>query len=541
MFKELSGPIVILISSTLVLALNLSKTSINIYQQIILLLMIILLYLISPISFAKKITKFVNPSQLYYLILFLSTLLVQLLVISTGAFLSPFLITIQLSALTLGFLVNMKSAFSFLIFSLSNLILYVYLNSNQLNILKDDPGTLLLYILSFVVVIPLAQVITNKYHFKDELSTFLTKKVRLNESILENLNELVFITDPKSQIISANEAVQKTLDLTNSEIVGKPILEVLKLKDAGGLEVSLNSLSIRSVSLESVTRIVSDLYLITKKHPAPIKINLQIRPIIGQKGIAEQLLFIINQSGSTTVETLQHKDLEPAIEKYQTQTEKIVKELEEKSLFQEALLTQLSIETFKDILIAQELEDHPIKTKIKLIDLAELGSKVVVANSNLAKFLNVSLSFKLPDSEVKEYYSLKLKQSNFDPNNLPIPDFAAPLDSYWTNILINELTKLALLLSSKADKHEVFLIPERNGSKLTVKITFSNPGLLKEEIQQLFTKYYPKLNIKTNLGLGSGLEGSIAKDISAVLGVLIKVKSDSANLEISTEFDKTAK
>lgn len=541
MFRKLSGPIVILISSTLVLALNLSKAPLTIYQQIILLLMIILIYLISPISFAKKILKFLSPTQLYYSILFLSTLLTQLLIISTGAFFSPFLILIHLYTLTLGFLVNLGSSFSFLTFSLINLGFYSYINSAQLNLLREDPGTLLLYLLSFIVVIPLAQVISKKYHFKDELAKLLTKQIRLNESILENLSELVFITDPKSQIISVNEAVKKTLNLTDSELVGKPLLEVLNLKDAQNLPTTFESLSVESVASESISKIVSDLYLITKKHPAPIKINLQIRPITDKGSITEQLSFIINQSGGGTVEMLQHKDLEQAREKYQSQTEVLVKVLLEKRLFHEALQTQLSIETFKDILVAQELEDHPVKTKIKLIDLAELASKVVVANSNLAKFLNVSLSFKLPDSEVKEYFALKLRRSNLDPNNLPIPDFAAPLDSYWTNILINELTKLALLLSYKADKHEVFLIPERSGSKLTVKIVLSNPGLLKEEIQQLFIKYYDKLGYKTNLSLGSGLEGSIAKDISTVLGVPIRVSTNPSNLEIAIEFDKSAK
>ena len=90
--------------------------------------------------------------QLYrYLLLFISALFVQLLVITTGGFLSPFVILLYLFTLGISFLFNLQSSISFLVFSALTLTANIFLNSQMQAIFRDDPWSTILYFISFAI------------------------------------------------------------------------------------------------------------------------------------------------------------------------------------------------------------------------------------------------------------------------------------------------------------------------------------------------------------------------------------------------------
>ena len=147
------------------------KVPTGIFQKAIVVVLIILLL------FSKR---FISTRPSIYHGLFktflvgLSALLVQLLVISSGAFYSPFLILLHLYTLGSSFLLRIGSALSFLVLSLIVLLSATVLNQTLLSLFKDDPGSTILYLVSFIVIIPLAQFLMSTYHLKDTISKILT-------------------------------------------------------------------------------------------------------------------------------------------------------------------------------------------------------------------------------------------------------------------------------------------------------------------------------------------------------------------------------
>lgn len=56
---------------------------------------------------------------------------------------------------------------------------------------------LFIYSISFLSVIPLSQLLAHKYKIKDTILTMLTNQIEVEESILAELNELVFLIEQK--------------------------------------------------------------------------------------------------------------------------------------------------------------------------------------------------------------------------------------------------------------------------------------------------------------------------------------------------------
>lgn len=524
MFTRFLTPTILLTSSLIIFLLNFYQTSITLYHQIILLLIVIVLGLNRFLFESSEVsTKSVHWSNLA--LLFISSLLIQLLVVSTGGFYSPLLILFHLFALTISFLLNFSTSLSFLLFSLLTLAIIVYTNASQLEIFKADPGTALLYLISFMVIVPLMKFVSTKYHLKDELSKILGKQVRLGAHILESLNEMVIITDTKLRVISVNEAVKRTLKLTDPEIIGKFLFDLLDIKDSEGRSINLGTLGVSDVINSRTARLVSDLFLYTQNRAAPFQISIQTRPIIGADGGADQLSFVIYEGGRETKGAFSHIRLQKAIDQHKVRLDQLKEEL--KSLgYQNLQLTAGLLDMVEeDLLVALELEDHSIEQREDLVDIAFMARDVVAQQQNFAKALHTKMIFSLPAEETKEASRMALEESGLTTNTLPVSDFFTVVNEKWAKILIARLTTLAILLASTLKNGSIQVFVTKLEARIDIEINSNFP--LDPKLQQLLiTPYYGELVVSTNLKLGSGLEGFIAKSIAVQLSIPIEIRSN---------------
>src|SRR3990170_5980708 len=196
--------IIFFLSSLVSLSLLYYKVSTKNLQQIIVVLLLMIILLLNRVIFSK--TKPVLAKWSRPLILLLIATIIQLIVISTGGFLSPFLILLHLFVLGSSFLLNLPASTSFLILSLIVLTVNIYLNQNLLALFKEDPFSIALYFVSFIVIIPLAQLLNRNYYIKDALSKILSENLHLGqqreESLLKSLNELILVTDKNLKLLS---------------------------------------------------------------------------------------------------------------------------------------------------------------------------------------------------------------------------------------------------------------------------------------------------------------------------------------------------
>lgn len=501
------------------------KVSTNISQIAIAILLVILILLSGRFLLVTS-AKSQNKS-LYLLFLFLSSSFVQLFINTTGGLLSPFLILLHISTLGISFLLNLRSAIVFLFFSVAVLVANILLSQNISSFLSNDPGSTILYAISLVVVIPIGQFLTYNYHLKDALFRILKEGIQTREkreeSIMGGLNELVLVTDRNFLIQSFNEAVAKTLHLSKNEIANHSILEVLPLEDKSGQKISTQQLLIDAILVDKVARIIDNFYLHAKTKVIPESVIIQIRPITDSKGEVSQLIFIITDTADSYLQ--KHTNISQACVKRQMLVQSI-RETILKSRFQDtALGVELLTKIDEDILTAFEIEDHSVKEVTGFQDIAWICQQAVSANQKFAESLGVLLKFVFPEEEAAESAMLRLLATDFPRQSLPVSDFTVLVDQHWFEIAIRKLLDIAILLANGEAKRWVNLAISLVGkSSVNITITSSSPLLFPKDQQDLFIEYYGDLGLKTNLRLGSGLEGFIAKTIFTQLNIPLDVK-----------------
>lgn len=523
------------LSSLVALALIYYKAPTTVIQQGVALLLAVLLVISKRFAFSQSQ---VSSRIFRFTMLTLSALFVQLLVISSGGFYSPFLILLHLYTLGTSFLLKIGSAISFLVLSLAVLIASTFLNQTLLSLFKQDPGSVILYLVSFMVIIPLAQFLMRTYHLKDTISKLLTEHIEIGEkrehSILQGLNELVLVTDINFKILSSNEAAEKAL-IVPGNIIGNNLLSVLHLKDENGDEATVASLSIDKVMEDRATHLVEGFYLETKLAKS-LKVTIQISPVTNPEGQINQIVFVINDARATGRQT--HSSLDKARQQHSAILQNLMKAVKDAKLPIIEIQAVLLAKAEEDILLAQELEDHPFRKRVSYQDLAEVCQQVIAKKQAFAKLLQVRLQFSLPKEEIKEAVYLNLKQSNLPPQMLALSDFSVPMDAKWFVIILEKLVDISTLLVTGQQSPSVNLSIQRQNSKIIeVFLTCMPVQVNQADSQELFKEYFGTLS-KTNLRFGSGLEGSIAKTLSTELNLPIEVQTVKNTLIFKLKLSK---
>lgn len=471
------------------------------------------------------------------LFLYGSAVFVQLLVLSAGGFYSPFLILLHLYTLGASFLLSLSGGISFLIFSLVVLLASIKIDPALSKIFQDDPGTVLLYLASFSVIVPLSIAISRYYHLKGNLFNLLNKEFKLSnsrqETVLRGVQELVVVTDPNLNIVSLNEAAQKTFKVDPSAALHQPLLQTLHILNADHQPISVEILQAQRVLVDKASRIVDNLFISQGGQAVPMPISIQISPVKDAENKVNQLLFVI--SDATSRRFGGHANLDIAYLKNKELIETLRHRLELAKMNMAVYEVDLFAKTEDDLFTAVELEDHPISPKPLYRDLAEICQEMVSSKNNFAASLGVQVHFLLPESDSSEWALLKLKEAHADPGLIGDSKFSSPIDVRWFRILVDKLLDLAILLGSSHPNSAVRLSISRQPQGLievAILTTYfpANPLMFKFEV---FKEYYGSLVTSSNLSRGSGLEGFIVKMVADQLRLPILVESNQSLLQTS--------
>lgn len=537
----LPNPLALLLSSLVALALLYYKVPIKTLQQATLLIVIILVVFLNRLKIAPTtlIGRLIRAT-----LLFLTALLLQLLVLSSGGIKSPFLILIHIYTLGTSFLVNLISSMAFLLFSIVALIGQAYFDPNIKNIIAEDLGTIFLYGASFLVIVPLSILVSRLYSLKDKLLQVVKKELKLKEiqhqALLQGISDIIFVTDKNLDIISTNEAAEKELSLPESGIIHRPLFDVLFIRNTDGKLAKAQSLSIDRVLEEKTTRILKGFQLLVRNKARPRMVDIQVRPITNLEGKVEQIMIMISDNAPNIKGSSgPHPSLEEAKIKHNALVENLKKLLILKNAPELKVRADLIWRTGADIAVLSELEDHPAVLNPVLTDVAYMCLKSISKSGDFARSLGVSLNFTLPDFSNKDITHLIPKGFQISADSLTGPLFTAPVDIKYLQHLLNKLLDLSILLSSQNKFSQVLLGVIREGSThLKIEIFIPNFQLTEQEKDLLFTRYFGSLALSTNLALGSGLEGYIAKTIANILSIPLYVKDVNSGLIIGIKLSK---
>ncbi len=513
-------------SSLLTLSVVYFKIPVRNTQQIIGILIAVLLISLNKFLFSS--TKNSLVAQLKWFLISLSALLVQLTVISSGGVYGPFFILIHLFVLGLSFLISFRSALIFLVFSLAAVTANAILDPSLSEIYKQDVGSIFLYLASFITIIPIASLLAHQYHLKDTLSNILTKQVKLEESIIEGLSELVFVTDLNLSILSFNEAVERALSLSSSEIIGRQLFDILLLKDKNGSLATPQSMSVKEAISDQSARKINGMLLLTKNSVGPKSVNITVRPIPNLEGKIDQVTFVVSDPvGAASANQVKHNNLEVAKAKQEATIEDLKRKLYQKGFSDLTAQADLIKKNAEDLSLAMEIEDHGITPKNLLIDIAQLCRKTMLSEEYFAKTLNTPLDFYLVNFGAQDIAPLVPKGFNISPDQLTAAYFTAPIDVRWFSVLIKKFLEIAIMVTSLTQTPKVVLSVDRQDkTTFLVKITAFSPPLANAEASMLFKEYYGTLAARTNLKLGSGLEGLICKLICTALEIPLRISFD---------------
>src|SRR3989344_1101332 len=498
---------------------------------------LILVLLLSYRQFGSSSNQFLQK-LIKGLLLLVSSALVQILVLATGGFFSPFLILLHIYTLGSSFLLNLTSSVTFLVFSVVILITHIIVDPRIKAIFLDDPWSVVLLSVSFLVIIPLAQYLIKTYRIKDTLSKLLHQKVQTSESILGGVSELIAITYTESKIISLNDVGERLLKIDSSVAFNRPLLEIIPLKNSSGELLTPPALPVAKVLENKVNYIINDVYL-ENVFGHFDKVSLQIRPILNEEGQVVTLAFV--NSEMLNKGYLHHDNLTQAMINNKLLKESFRSRLTGADVsFRVAFARINHLED--DINITKELEDHPFKTDIKNVDLPYLCQQAVKLEQDFTRAIGVDLTIILP-VEPAETSFLDLKQSKLPREFLPISSYGVPTDENYLLVATQKLIELASLLSLKTRQPSVEISVEKQsvGKLLIVTRVLGVVGNYSiQQTDNLLKEYYGSASLNS-LAVCSGLEGYIAAYIARRLNIPLSISFNqySHQIIISLELVKT--
>lgn len=512
--------ILFLTASSIIISLNLFSIPADLIIKLTALLVLLILVLVvifNHILYKKKFRL---------ILLFLITLTTQMLVVATGGFYSPYLVLFYFFALGISLFFAVNASLFFLVSSFAVLIGDVLLDKTGQNLWENDPGALILYSVSFLSIIPIAQLLASKYKLKDNFLKLMKKQIALQESIISEVKEMIFIIDNENNILAVNDRVEHMLGRTRESLIGQPVSTILFLRDSTGKLLSNSDLGLDDIRELKKTKKINDLLFIPPGAGSARRVKAILKPVLDFKGELEQISIILHENHLST-ET--YKNIEEADARLGARIGDLKIKFAKNDI--ESLNQLILIERLKnDILLMHSIEDHIAHEKKILIDTAVLCRAAVNSEQDFARACGVSLKFSLPDFKKDEYAKMVTSLIDIKPEDFTGPFFTIRCEVRYLNIAIKKLIELALLMSNPAERSEVLVQVERSQEKkLVIGITCKAPEYVIRNHKEIFELYYGSLIHEARLSQGSGLEGHLANRILKELSIPLSVSAEPAS------------
>ncbi len=508
------------VTTILIIYLN---TLLKIYQPLVPLFLVLDILLTSQINTKQGTIKLIPK----LIIIYISTILVQLIVISSGGFYSPLLILIHLFTIGAIFVLNSSSPVSFLAFSLCVLIFHIIYDPTLSQFFKNDPWTTVIYGLSIIIVIPLTLFLSKSNSVKNKFTSFLRDYIYMSESrqksIMTALSNLVIVTDKNLNIVTVNTALERLLRVSASQVLSKPLFQIISLKDSSGNPVSPEALPTKQALSDKATHFVEGYFIETKIQTVPKAVTIQIKPISNPQGEVTQLIFVFTDP-TVKIGFNTHTVTKTAVKKHASLLNLITSQKANFSGPAAQLLTLQIAHIEDDILTSQEMADHPIQEVIGFEDIVALVSKILQKNHQLYTLLKTQPQLIYEDNNKTEAAFMNIESSNLNPSTSTasrysaLSKYSAPVDGYLLFLILEKLLDLAVYITSAQSQKNISIhIHLANpGNVVMVDINFPSGDIKPTDLPNLFTNDYPGLK-SPGLIDSSGLEGYIAGKIAKTI------------------------
>jgi PAS domain-containing protein len=495
-------------------------------------IILIIIFYRSSISSWRNLLK----GREKWLLLLSGTVLVELLVISTGGFESPFLILIHLLMIGISFIFGFSTAIIFLLCAFLMLLVNLSLHQNLIVLLLQAPTSLILQSISFITIIPIAYIISENYHFKVLLSKTLNNKVKTDEIIFSNIEEMILVTDKDFKILSVNQAVEKIIHISEAELINSPLFQSILLTDSKGRLVTKDTFF--SEGDVSQAKEIDDEFILFKTSSLKRNVKINVQYIKDTEGEITQIIFIISPAYKIDKEETILDVLSKARAKYEATMENLktttsVTELQSKIIFLDKIE--------QDVYNILQLKGFPSITASSYIDVAQLCKRIIEREEDFARSYHVSVTFNLKNFGEKDIAPLTVQNYSVKPEELTGPFFTVETSAKYLQLIVEKLVNISVLIASSQKNPLVSLNVEKNDEEVIVTVEGTSPVLSEEEKNNFFKPYYGKLISKTGLVAGSGLEGYLVKIIEENLNLILEIKDGPGTLIFTLHVKKNAK
>lgn len=486
------------------------------------LLIILVLY---PLFIKKLHISFYTK----YILLFVSCIFLELIIISTGGVISPLFILIHLFTIAVGFVFGFPIAILYLFIVLFSLFAEIFMAQSYSIYLLEGSPVFILQLASIIPILPITYIISQEYNLKNKLAEKLNIRIKTDEAIFENLKELIIITDHNMMILSVNDIVERILQVSKFDLIGKNIFDALLMSDAYGQLVNRDTFFVHG---KREIKKYKNNFTIFKSNNPYRKIQIHIKPTLNIEGNISQYSFIFSSDKTSDIFT----NIEESRAKYEALVEELKIELGKDTLrgLKSKLIILEKIEN--DMYLMRELEHSLLKENKSRIDLAKLTYETVLHEKEYANALQTTLDFTIHDFGHKDIAPFTVESYPVTPTQLTGPFFTVKCDVKLLEIYLEKIIDLAVITASNIHGGKVHAGIKRKGkSAFEIIVASTCPeldiGLVKDNI---FLAYYGKLNSKINLVKGSGLEGFLIKTIKEIMNVPMEISYVDNNLIFTT-------
>jgi PAS domain-containing protein len=528
-FKEM---LLLVLASCFSLLLVVLKTDGTLLHGIVIAFIIlsVILFNLTQRPLSPAVRKLINS-----FILVGSTFSIELLVVSTGGFFSHFLLLAFLFCLAIGFFISLRVSLSFLVLFYLILGVQVVFDPTLLHLFYSDITTLVLFVLAFIVAGNLAYFLNRSYTIKDLFVEVLHKQLKVvqneEQSILSSVEELIIITDKDLHIISVNEAVEKILLLSRSELFQKHLFEVLFLKNSSAIILNKEIITLSKIIEEKQELHFDNLLLVTKTGSSEEHYQLHIKPILNLEGNVDQILFtLLNNDLHLHDKTEEDYVLDLIITKHQAMIEDLKRTLLSQQLLDLAFKAEVIGKIDREILYLIALQNPSFQNTITPINMARLGKNVYEVFHPFAEAMHVNLHYKLLNIGTEDVKDIQLADAQISVDEMTRTLYTAKTNLRWIEILLHKLMDMAIVLSSSSENQSTTLSLQKSDNGLLIKIQSGFTKIDQKDLHYLYTLNFGPLANRTNLMIASGLEGYIAKLIAEKITLPITIEISDQGL-----------
>src|SRR3990167_2784101 len=498
-----------------------------------------ILAIIIGISLKTFLPKIRKDKKIYFYIIALTPVVafIYLLIFSTGSIFSPYLILTHFFTIAVSFLISPLIAVSFVFATISLLVYNSVLDTALKTLSSQNPFLGILYVISYLGLIPLSYILAKEYKVKEEWAKILEKQIATSktqeEEFLKNISEVIIVIDVNFKILYINKKAEEYFNL-NNDAINKNIYELFKFKNKDGIDIYSYSLPFTQTIQSKQPQKLLDLQIKTNVGSFK-KIDMKIIPAIESEKSIGLILIIQDRSNMDTMLTQKEETSTSALRKFlelisnqkdtiQTLT---LPPSEQQKLDSLKKQNQTLIQAAEDLMYTIRIESGEIGVISNIFDIGKLLDEIIIKENKKGNSTGVLLYPRISENK-KDILMPKLKKVELKFAKRNFPEIFIIGDETSVEQSVTRVLKLLYLTSSNSSPITVDVL--RDKELATINLISHKSVVPDKQAMNLFEKYYGQLSGLPELKLGSGLEGFIAKTILERMG---------ANVTTSTTGEKS--